>query len=122
MTVAMMAEAVTMIVGMTIPDTDWSFADVPPLFERVWKLADDCGYLASLFGSVVKAGKGRDLDILLTPYANREQDKERFGHEFGGQVERKFIDPERGKESYEVRRGGRIYHFVFGLVRKKSEG
>jgi hypothetical protein len=96
----------------------WALVDVANEFAHVSGLADDCGYLASIFGGTVKKGVGRDLDLLLTPYANRRQNRDLFLHEFGGSVLKRFEDARLGFDSLEVVKGGQIYHFVFGSIRK----
>jgi hypothetical protein len=96
----------------------WELLDVPAVFGPVADLAESCGYVAAVFGSVLKVGTGRDLDIMLKPIADREQNKGGFQSAFGGTVHRRFCNASTGRESYEVLRNGKLYHFVFGSFRK----
>jgi len=92
----------------------WFVEDVPACFAPIAELADKHGYVACLFGSVVKSGEGRDLDVMMVSRFRQSQDYHKFLAEFGGTVERTFQRPERLNHSYEVSKDGRLYHFIFG--------
>ena len=94
----------------------WVIAEAVAEFAAVQDLAEQAGYLASIFGSTATKGTGRDLDILMTPFSEVSQDRALFASEFGGQVLKRNRNDARGVCSYEVLKGGRVFHFVFGKV------
>lgn len=97
--------------------TDWEIGEVPAAFASVSRLADECGFLAALFGSTVKQGRGRDLDVAMVSRFRERSDFRKFLDAFGGELVRRLEGPaERGNHSYEVARDGRLYHFCFGRM------
>jgi hypothetical protein len=94
----------------------WKISEVPPMFAAINALADECGFLPSLFGSVAKKGEGRDLDILMVPRRARSACSDVFLERFGGRIVKRIFRPLTGTESYEVERQGRVFNFVFGTV------
>jgi hypothetical protein len=120
MTLVSAATAMTIQAGT---ENSWSVADVPKFFPAVAELADRNGYIACVFGSVVKEGTGRDLDVMMLTRYKARTDYHIFLAEFGGALERRYPMPgdeqyeervAKGNHSYEVRKDGRLYHFVFG--------
>jgi len=97
----------------------WLVSDVVERFPAVQALALRCGYLASVFGSAIEGRSGRDLDVLVTALRGHRQDQARFLAEFGGQIEKRRINAALGVLSYEISKGGRLYHFVLGSVGDK---
>jgi hypothetical protein len=95
---------------------DWSFLDVMSRFGAIQELALGHGYVASIFGSTVSQGGGRDLDVLMTPIRGKVQMRDEFLREFGGQELHRNIDEAKGIWSVELARRGRIHHFVFGTI------
>lgn len=91
-------------------------AEVPAVFAEIGELADKHGYIACLFGSTVKRGDGRDLDVMMLSRFGERQCWREFLAAFGGTVVKQYHrEPvERGNHSYEVERAGKLYHFVFG--------
>jgi hypothetical protein len=92
----------------------WSLAEVSDYFGPIAELADQCGYIASLFGSTVKNGIGRDLDILMVSRFKEEQNKSKFLAQFGGEVVKRTERVDRGSLGLEIRKDGRLYDFRFG--------
>jgi len=96
-------------------DTElWTIEDVPACFARVAEIADRHGYIATLFGSTVKEGKGRDLDVMMVSRFGESQDWVHFLAEFGGVLKALYRRRDRSNHSYEIAREGKLYHFVFG--------
>lgn len=96
----------------------WTIGEAVVEFAAVQDLAERAGYLASMFGSTATKGTGQDLDVLMTPFSEVGQDRALFASEFGGQLLRRRVNEARGVCSYEVLKGGRVFHFVFGVVTK----
>lgn len=92
----------------------WELSEVPDRFEPVRLLADHHGYLAAIFGSVVRCGRGQDLDILMVRRFGKKANYQNFLVDFGGEIVRAHSGENCRNHSYEVVRGDRIYHFVFG--------
>jgi hypothetical protein len=44
------------------------------LFASLSEMGRTAGYLAAVFGSVLKSGSGRDLDVVFVPMYDRPQD------------------------------------------------
>lgn len=100
----------------------WTFADVVERFEPVAQMAERHGLLASLFGSTLERGIGNDLDVLMTPRREKEQDDEGFLAEFGGVEIRRHLHEAKGISSIKIAKNGRYYDFVFGTVSGKPRG
>jgi hypothetical protein len=100
----------------------WTVAEVPEHFAPIAALASECGFIASIFGSVVKKGGGRDLDVLMKASIDTPRNERRFIADFGGVVRRERRNAERQILSYEVEKQGRLYHFVFGEIHLRRAG
>jgi hypothetical protein len=92
----------------------WTVDEVPAAFAELDPLAQSFGFRACLFGSTMKSESGRDLDIAMMKIFGTEPDHRKFLAAFGGEVVKRFDNPERGNHSYEVARDGKLYHFSFG--------
>lgn len=94
--------------------TRWTLAEVQEAFAEISPLADQFGYAATLFGSTLKTGDGRDLDVVMISRFAEVQNWRKFLWSFGGVIARRFDREDRGGFSFEVERGGKLYHFIFG--------
>lgn len=92
----------------------WHIGEVPAAFASLDTLARSLGFRACLFGSTLVAGEGRDLDVAMMRILGEDGDYHKFMAAFGGEVVKRFDNPERGNHSYEVARDGKLYHFCFG--------
>jgi poly(3-hydroxybutyrate) depolymerase len=102
--------------------TRWLIAEVPEHFGAIATLASECGFVASIFGSVVKEGSGRDMDVLMKASVDTPRNERRFLAGFGGTIQRKRRNTETQILSYEVEKDGRLYHFVFGEIHLRRAG
>jgi hypothetical protein len=94
----------------------WTFAEVPARFGPIQVLAEKHGLLASLFGSTVQEGIGRDLDVLMTARREKTPDYDGFLSEFGGREVYRKVKESKGIRCVKVAKQGRYYDFVFGTV------
>jgi hypothetical protein len=97
----------------------WTFAEVPARFGPIQELAEKHGLLASLFGSTVQEGIGRDLDVLMTVRREMTPDYDGFLSEFGGREVYRKVKESKGIRCVKVAKAGRYYDFVFGTVSGK---
>jgi hypothetical protein len=102
-------------VAMT-PATNWNVREVADALYRseLTQTARRFGFMPALFGSVFYAGQGRDLDLLMVHIPHwGDGNAQKFLAAFGGVIQATYDRADRTTYSFEVERGGKLYHFVF---------
>lgn len=93
---------------------EWTLADAAARFPALSDLAERHGFRLSIFGSVLNEGRGRDVDLLLSPFGSTEQSEVGFLAEFGGVLKSTRLNRAHNVRAYQVEKAGRLYDFVFG--------
>ena len=93
---------------------EWTLADAIELYPALSALADDCGYCMAMLGSVLKNGRGRDLDLLMRPLHGRLQLRDAFLARFGGRLVKRRLNKAHMIDGYKIELGGREFDFIFG--------
>lgn len=94
-------------------ELDWTIEEAMVQFPSLSELAERHGYLLLMFGSVLKKGKGRDLDLHLSPFGALAQSEVGFLTEFGGVLKQSTCRPARNRKRFLMQRDGRLYDFNF---------
>jgi hypothetical protein len=94
--------------------TEWTLAAAVEEFAAISELAEEHGFRLSMFGSVVMKGKGRDLDLLFSPFGSTEHSEVRFLARFGGVLKGTRLNVAHNVRAFQVEKNGRLYDFVFG--------
>ena len=112
MTAAVAAAAVTSTIRAQV--IEWTLADAAAEFPALSELAKKHGFRLSMFGSVLNEGRGRDLDLLLSPFGSTGQSEVKFLAEFGGILKGARLNRAHNVRAFQVERADKLYDFVFG--------
>lgn len=94
--------------------TRWTLVDAAAEFPALSVMAERHGFRLSMFGSVLNEGRGRDLDLLLSPFGSTKQSEVQFLAEFGGVLKSVRLNRSHNVRAFQVERGGKMYDLVFG--------
>lgn len=100
--------------AVVAPITRWTLAEAVAEFPALSELAEQHGFRASMFGSVLIAGGGNDLDLLLSPFGSLPNSEVQFLAKFGGVLKETRFAPSHNVRAFKVEKNGRLYDFVFG--------
>lgn len=108
------ATAVMAAAAVSSPTIEWTFSEAVAEFPSLSELAERHGFRISMFGSVLNEGRGRDLDLLFSPFGSTEQSEVKFLAEFGGILKGIRQNRAHNVRAFQVERDGKLYDFIFG--------